>query len=419
MKKSPSLKLSLTQKILFAMLFAIVIGTVIHHFKQISLVENYLINGIFYLGGTLFISLMKMLVIPVVFISLVCGTCALGSGKALGRMSIKAFLLYLSTTAIAISIGLMFAIATGIKTQSTMAVTAPDIQANSISLMNIFINIIPSNPFHAFANGDMLPIILFSLLLGIAIAAAGKSGEKVRELFLQLNDVIMQLIHMVILLTPYGVFCLIARLVSDVGFSAIQGLVGYFLIVIAALLTHLILTNACLLKIFAKLSPLKFFKKMYPAMIFAFSTSSSNVSIPVMLETVEKKLHVKKSIASFIIPLGATINMDGTAIMQGVATVFIANTYHIHLSISDFIMVVVTATLASIGTAGVPSVGLFMLAMVLQQVGLPVEGIGYIIGIDRILDMIRTAVNVTGDASIACVIARSENGFTTSSPLHE
>jgi len=405
------INLSLTQKILMGMLLGAVFGTIAHYFKNYDAIESYIINGFFTVGGTLFISLMKMLIIPVVFISLVTGTCSMRSGKQLGRISLKTLILYFFTTSIAITIGLTLASLTAISTVTSAGKVTVDIHKHTPSLLNVLLNIVPTNPFEAFAKGEMLPIILFSLLFGFAVATAGKAGEKIRDFFGYLNTVVMQMIHMVIKLTPYGVFCLIGHLFGNVGLDAIEGLIGYFLVVIAALILHVIFTNSLLLSLIAKLNPLKFFKKMYPAMLFAFSISSSNVSIPIVLETVEEKLGVKNSIAAFVIPLGATINMDGTAIMQGVATVFIANSYHIHLNMVDYLMVVVTATLASIGTAGVPSVGLFMLAMVLQQVGIPAEGIGYIIGIDRILDMIRTAVNITGDATVACVVGRSEKAI--------
>jgi len=407
MKKS----LSLTQKILLGMLLGLIAGIITHFFQDNVYVKLYLINGFYHIGGKIFISLMKMIVVPVVFVSLVCGTASLTSPKTLGRMAGKTISLYILTTAIAITIGLLLANITGIRIDMASVPVINQINTKTPSIIETLINIIPSNPFEAFANGDMLPIILFSMLFGIALALAGNAGKKITQIFNNVNDVIIQLIHMVINLTPYGVFCLIAKLISETGFQAISDLLGYFLVVIASLLIHVILTNSILLKFLARLNPLHFFKKMYSAMLFAFSTSSSNVSIPIVLETVEEKLGVKNSIASFIIPLGATINMDGTAIMQGVATVFIAHSYHIDLSLMNYAIIILTAILASIGTAGIPSVGLIMLVMVLNQVGIPSEGIGYIIGIDRVLDMLRTAVNITGDATVACVVARSEKAL--------
>ena len=403
--------LSLTQKILLGMLLGVLAGIVTYFLKNNAYVQLYVIDGFYYIGGKIFIALMKMIVVPVVFISLVCGTAALGNPKSLGRMTLKTLSLYLLTTSIAITIGLTLANLTGIKTDMGAGQTITQIQTQAPSLVTTLINIIPSNPFQSFANGDMLPIILFSILFGVAISLAGKSGEKIASFFNDANKVVIQLIHMVINLTPYGVFCLIAKLIAETGFQAIHDLLGYFLVVIAALLIHVMVTNSILLRFFAKLSPIHFFKKMRPAMLFAFSTSSSNVSIPIVLDTVEKKLGVKNSVASFIIPLGATINMDGTAIMQGVATVFIAHSYNIDLSFANYAIIILTAVLASIGTAGIPSVGLIMLVMVLNQVGVPSEGIGYIIGIDRILDMLRTAVNITGDAAVSCVVARSEKAI--------
>ena len=257
----------------------------------------------------------------------------------------------------------------------------------------------------------MLQIIVFALLFGVAVTMAGERGRHVLNFFNDLNAVIMHMVDLVMALAPLGVFALIARTFATQGLDVFRPMLGYFLVVLAALLLHAFGTFSLLLRVFARMSPLRFFAKMRPVMAFAFSTASSSATIPVNMKTVEGRLGVGNSVASFTVPLGATINMDGTAIMQGVATVFIANVYGINLGMGDFLMVIVTATLASVGTAGVPGVGLIMLAMVLKQVGLPVEGVALIIGVDRLLDMVRTAVNVTGDAVASCVMARSENAL--------
>ena len=259
----------------------------------------------------------------------------------------------------------------------------------------------------------MLQIIVFSLLFGAALAAAGEAGKRIGAIFRDLNEVVMHFITMMLQLAPYGIFCLVAVTFAQMGFNLIGQLFGYFSIVLLVLLLHLIVTYSLLLKFVGGLNPLMFFRKFYPCMLFAFSTSSSNASIPVVLETVEHKLGVKNSVASFIVPLGATINMDGTAIMQGVATVFIAHVYNVPIGLTGYLMVILMATLASIGTAGIPSVGLITLAMVLKQVNVPVEGIALIIGVDRLLDMARTAINVSGDAVVACIVAKSEKGMDT------
>jgi Na+/H+-dicarboxylate symporter len=222
----------------------------------------------------------------------------------------------------------------------------------------------------------------------------------------------MRLVMLLMSIAPYGVFCLIAKVFALQGFEAMAPLLKYFFVVLGVLLLHALVTYPTLLRVLAKLNPIVFFRNMRDPIALAFSTASSNATLPVTLETVEHKLGVRNSIASFTIPLGATINMDGTAIMQGVATGFIAQAYGIDLLATDYLMVVLTATLASVGTAGVPGVGLIMLAMVLRQVGLPVEGIGLILGVDRLLDMVRTTVNVTGDASVSCIVAVSENQFS-------
>jgi DAACS family dicarboxylate/amino acid:cation (Na+ or H+) symporter len=257
----------------------------------------------------------------------------------------------------------------------------------------------------------MLQVIVFALLFGVAITLAGERGRHVLNFFDDLDAVIMKMVDFVMELAPIGVFALITRTFAEQGIDLLGPLAGYFMVVVAALLVHGIGTYGLLVRLLAGLSATRFFRKMRPVMLFAFSTSSSNATIPVNLATVEKKLGVDNSVASFTVPLGATINMDGTAIMQGVATVFIANVYAVNLGLGDYLSVILTATLASIGTAGVPGVGLIMLAMVLGQVGLPVEGIALIIGVDRLLDMMRTAVNVTGDAACSCVIARTEGAL--------
>jgi Na+/H+-dicarboxylate symporter len=269
----------------------------------------------------------------------------------------------------------------------------------------------PSNPVDAMAKGEMLQIIVFSVLFGLAIAMSGEAGVRVRSFFNDLNEVVMKLVGFMMALAPYGVFFLMAKLFTTLDMKDMGSLFWYFATVLFVLFFHGFLVYGTFLKVFGRLSPVMFFRKMKDAALFAFSTSSSNATLAVNMETTTKKLGVSNNIASFTIPLGATINMDGTAIMQGVATVFIAQVFQIELTTMDYLMVILTATLASIGTAGVPGVGLIMLAMVLQQVGLPVEGIALIIGVDRLLDMTRTAVNITGDAMVSCLVAKSENQF--------
>ena len=267
---------------------------------------------------------------------------------------------------------------------------------------------VPSNPVEAMASGNMLQVIVFALLFGIAITMSGERGRSVLNVFGGLNVVIMKMVEVIMRLAPYGVFSLIARSFATQGVELMLPLLGYFITLMCALGLHALIVYPTILKALANLNPGIFLRKMRDPVTFAFSTASSAATIPVTLRTVETRMGAGKAAASFTVPLGATINMDGTAIMQGVATVFIANVYGLDLTLANYLMIVLTATLASIGTAAVPGVGLIMLTMVLSQVGLPVEGIALIIGVDRILDMARTACNVTGDCMVTCIIAKTE-----------
>ncbi|MDO6427848.1 dicarboxylate/amino acid:cation symporter [Thalassotalea sp. 1_MG-2023] len=370
--------------------------------------KAFFVDGIFEIGGQIFIASLKMLVVPLVFVSLICGTCSLQDTTKLGRIGGKAISLYMVTTAIAISFAMFmaFVVAPGEGVNMTTNTTFEAKEAPSLA--QVFIQMFPTNPFAAFAQGNMLQVIIFALLFGIAIALSGETGSRVAKMFEDLNVVIMRLVTILMNLAPYGVFCLLAKLFATMDFSVFLNIFAYFMVVFVVLILHGTVTYSVLLKVLTGLNPLTFLKKMRDAMLFAFSTSSSNATIPVTMETATKKIGANNAISSFTVPLGATINMDGTAIMQGVATVFIAQVFNVELTIADFLMVILTATLASIGTAGVPGVGLIMLAMVLEQVGLPVEGIALIIGVDRLLDMTRTAVNVTGDCMVTTVVAKSE-----------
>ena len=370
------------------------------------------LNGFIDGGGRIFIALLKMLVVPLVFVSLVCGAASLGDTGSVGRLGGKTIGLYLVTTAVAVSLAMMIALTTdpglGGESASGMASASTFEPKTAPSVKDTFVNVVPSNPIAAMADGKMLQVILFALLFGLALSKAGASGEKLRGFFSDLNDVMMRLISMIIALTPIGVFCLMTQLGATLGLAEIAKVAMYFATIVIALLVHASLVYPLLLKTLTGLNPLVFLRKMREALLVAFSTSSSGATLPVTLRTVEHKLGVQNNVASFAVPLGATINMDGTAIMQGVATVFIAQFYGIDLGLSALLTVVLTATLASIGTAAVPGVGLITLTLVLDQVGLPVEGIALIIGVDRLLDMLRTAVNVTGDATVATIVASSE-----------
>ncbi|HDN26604.1 MAG TPA: dicarboxylate/amino acid:cation symporter [Thioploca sp.] len=405
---------SLTTQILFAMLIGGILGGILNIFlMDISFVSDFIVGDVFHVIGQIFVKTLKMLVVPLVFISLVCGTAALGDIKKLGRLGGKAVLFYLGTTALAITLAITAAvvIAPGQGFDLSSTTVQEFTPKESPSIAQTIINLVPDNPVAAMAEGQMLPLIVFSLLFGIAIVMAGESGKRVEQHFNSYNAVMMQLVVIIMKFAPIGIFCLIAKTFALQGFEAFMPLLSYFLVVAAVLVVHAFVSYPILIKMLSGLNVGVFFKKMRPVQIFAFSTASSNATIPINIENTEKRLGVDNSVASFIIPLGATINMDGTAIMQGVATVFIANVYGIDLSLGQYLAVILTATLASIGTAGVPGVGLIMLAMVLNQVGLPVEGIALIIGVDRLLDMMRTAVNVTGDAAAATIIAKSEGAL--------
>nr|AHX39613.1 proton/glutamate symporter [Pseudoalteromonas luteoviolacea] len=371
-------------------------------------VRGFFVDGIFHVGGQIFIASLKMLVVPLVFISLVCGTCSLSDPKKLGRLGGKSILLYLTTTAIAITVAISLALLVSPGAGIDMPTTSSFDAKEAPTLAQVIIGMFPTNPIDAMASGNMLQVIVFALLFGIAMALSGEPGKRVAAVFDDLNTVILKLVTLLMNLAPYGVFCLMAKLFTDIQMGLIVELGKYFLVVVAALFFHALVNYAVLLKTLTGLNPIIFLTKMKDACMFAFSTSSSSATMPVTLETATKKLGAKNSVASFTVPLGATINMDGTAIMQGVATVFIAQVFAVDLTLSDYLMVILTATLASVGTAGVPGVGLIMLAMVLNQVGLPVEGIAIIMGVDRLLDMTRTAVNVTGDCMVTCVVAKSE-----------
>jgi len=399
---------TLTLRIVIGMLAGSVVGLLLNAVGVQGFIDEFIVGGLLHVGGAIFLASLKLLVVPLVFVSLVCGTAALEDVAKLSRIGGKTVGLYLLTTAVAISLALLAAIAVGPGRGFDLVSDASFSVKDPPSLAETFIHLFPTNPVQAMAEGNMLQIIVFSGLFGLALTLAGASGKRVLDLFSDLNEVVLKLVMVLMELAPYGVFCLIAKVFALQGFGAIVPLVAYFSVVLAVLLVHALVSYPLLLRGLAGLSPRVFLRNMRAPLTLAFSTASSNATIPVTLETAEHRLGVDNSIASFTVPLGATINMDGTAIMQGVATVFIAQAYGIDLGAMELVTVVVTATLASIGTAGVPGVGLVMLAMVLRQVNLPVEGIGLIIGVDRLLDMARTAVNVTGDATVTCIVAKSE-----------
>jgi Na+/H+-dicarboxylate symporter len=403
--------MNLTVKVLLGMALGIVVGLAINLgglSPAGSFVNEYLVDGLFLVVGKLFVNALKMMVVPLVLFSLICGVCGIGDIRLLGRIGTKAFVLYILTTAIAIATGILLAAGLGIGEGMNAVTETVFTGKDSPPLSEVLINIVPSNPISAMATGEMLAIIFFAILCGVGMLMVGKKAQPVVEFVELLNEVMMKMVTIIMALAPYAVFCLLAKAIGSLGLDLLVKLMGYVAVLISVLLFHLFVTLQVLLKIFSGLSSMTFLRKMRNVQVFAFSTSSSNATIPVTLRTVTERLGVKNSVASFTVPFGATINMDGTAIMQGVATVFIANVYGVDLGFGGYLTVILMSVLASIGTAGVPGVGLIMLSMVFAQVGLPIEGIGLILGVDRLLDMIRTAVNVSGDAVVSVIVAKSE-----------
>ena len=401
-------KISLTTRIFIGLIAGLIVGVIFnlaipHGFIR----DTVFVDGIFYVLGNGFIRCMKMLVVPLVFCSLVCGAAAIGDTKSLGKVGGRTIIFYLFTTAFAVTVAITVAtfIRPGVGLDMSSIEKSEVAVAESTSMADTILNIIPENPIGSLANGTMLQIILFALLVGVLLAKMGEQANLIYNLFNQTNDLMMEMTTMIMHLAPFGVFCMIARTFSNLGFNAMLPLLKYMVGVVTGLGIQCFVVYMLLFFIFTRLNPLKFLKKFFPVMAFAFSTSTSNATIPLNIDTLDEKVGVSRKIASFTIPLGATINMDGTSIMQGVAVVFAAQAYGMTLGIKGYLTVIATATLASIGTAGIPSVGLVTLSMVFDSVGIPVEAIALIMGIDRILDMLRTAVNITGDAVCTSIVA--------------
>jgi len=400
--------MTLTNKVLIGLTLGAIIGGLLNAIDNAWL-NTYVVDGVMHVGGKLFVNALKMLVVPLVIFSLIPGVFAIGDIKLLGKVGTKTVVLYIATTAIAITTAVSVAALIGIGKGGTPPTDA-DFSGRTADqgMLDILIDIVPTNIFSAFANGDMLAIIFFAIFFGIAALTIKDQTEETIGLIEQMNKIVMQMVEMVMWFAPYAVFCLLGKTIADIGLSAIVQISGYFATVIGVLLFHAFVTQMLILKIFTGLNLGLYLNKIRNAQLFAFSTSSSGATIPVTLRTVQNRLGVDRAISSFSVPFGATINMDGTAIMQGVATVFIANLYGIELGMTGYAVVVLTAVMASIGTAAVPSVGLVMLTLVFEQVDLPVEAIGLILGVDRLLDMTRTAVNVTGDTVVTSIVAKSE-----------
>ena len=391
------------------MLFGIFFGLALNIFViPNALVENFLIENIFTTLATIFILLLKMIVLPLIFVSLISGIVSINDTSALGRIGLKTISLYILTTIIAISLALLSSTLVGYDQQNLSLGSNPIIDSNLPQSKNYILTFFPENFFASLADGNVIHVLVFAIFLGIAASLIKEEIKVYIDLIDDLNKILNKLVLMIIQLTPIAVFCLLAKTFATQGIEVFIPLAKYFFLVIIVLMLHFTITYSILLRLFASLDLKKFYNKIKSILIFTFSTASSNASIPFTLNAVINKFGVKKSVASFSIPLGATINMDGTAIMQGCATYFLATFYGIDLSLNDYITIIITATLASIGTAGIPSAGILMLSIILTEIGIPLEGITLLLGVDRLLDMIRTSVNVTGDTCITCIVAKSE-----------
>ena len=401
---------NLTRNILLGMFLGFVIGSFFYYLdlfpdSLVSFVRVYVFN----LGSSIFVNLLKLLIVPLVFFSLVSGISSLTSMQSLGNITFKTIALYLSTTAIAVSLSLIVGSIFKPGSGYSSEIAPPDKLPEGQGIYETILDIFPANIIEAMAQNQMLAVVFFSILFGLALNKTNHLTDNLSKSFEKLNIVFMQLVIMIISFAPIGVFCLIGKFVITDGLDIFQEAFKYVSLLIAVLIIHAFLTYSLILKIFTNLSIGTFYRKMKDVAIFAFSTSSSAATIPVTLKTVQDELGVNKNVSSFVIPVGATINMDGTAIMQGMATVFIAQMSGIDLTLFQYIQVVILAVVTSIGTAAVPSAGTITLVIILQQFGLPLEAIGIILAVDRILDMLRTSVNVTGDAAVACIVADSEN----------
>ena len=408
--------MSFTKKILFAMAAGIIIGIILNlYLSNDNVIKDFLISNIFETISVLFLSLLKMIVLPLIFVSIICGTLSISDPNKLTRLGFKTILLYMLSTVIAISIALIIS--------NVFPYSINEIQENSLNELNVnepkiseknfILNFIPENFFFALSSGNVLQVLFFALFMGITASFVKNDIPVFVDLMENLNQILINIVFVIIKITPLAVFCLLAKTFANQGVDVLTPLIQYFVLVITVLLIHFLGSYYIFLILFSNLNPFIFYKKLKQLLVFTFSTSSSNASIPYTLDIVTRKYGVDKSFSSFSIPLGATINMDGTAIMQGCATYFLASYYGIALEFTDYLTIIATATLASIGTAGIPSAGIIMLSIILEQIGIPLEGIALLLGVDRLLDMMRTSVNVAGDTCISCIVAKSEGLINT------
>ena len=401
---------NLTKNVLLGMAAGVLIASVFYYTQDSIPAGLYLTieKYVFNLGGQIFKNLLMLVVVPLVFFSLVSGISSLSNMVKLGSIATKTIGLYLMTTGIAVSMALIFGYIFNLSGYEGDVEAFTPTTGDS-SLYGTVMRIFPNNIFGAFVENNMLGIVFISILFGIALNLTDELTGGLSKTFEKLNTVFLKIVLLIMSFAPVGVFCLMGSYVMAKGLNVFGDLAQYVALLIFVLAFHLFFTYSLILKVFAKLNPLIFYKKMKDVALFAFSTSSSAATIPVTLKTVTDELGVKKDVSAFVVPVGATINMDGTAIMQGLATMFIASTVGIDLTLVQFGQIVLLAIVTSIGTAAVPSAGTVTLALILGSLGLPLDAIGLILAVDRILDMIRTAVNVCGDAAVSCIVAKSEN----------
>lgn len=402
-------KTSLTVRIMIGWALGAVVGVVFNGL-DLDLINTHIVGGLFAMIGQMFLNAVQMLVVPLVIFSLLCGVIGIGDIRVLGRVGGKSFGLFLVTTVIAIAVAIVLALLVGPGAGFDMASvdTSGMSGAAAPTMWEVLAAIVPTNPIAALADGQMLQIIFYVVVLGIAALMLGDRSAPFVEACEYMTALMMRVLAIVAIFAPYGIFCLMAKTFAEQGIELFVPVISYVGVLVGSLILHLFVTLMILLKVLSGLDPFTFMRKLRPAQLFAFSTASSYVTIPVTLRCVTERMGADNSVASFTVPCGATINMDGTAIMQGVATVFLANVYGVDLGLGGYLTVIAMVVLASIGTGGVPSVGLVMLTMVLTEVGVPIEGIAIVVGVDRLMDMIRTAVNITGDAAVTAIVAKSE-----------
>ena len=401
---------NLTKNVLLGMAAGVLIASVFYYTQDSIPAGLYLTieKYVFNLGGQIFKNLLMLVVVPLVFFSLVSGISSLSNMVKLGSIATKTIGLYLMTTGIAVSMALIFGYIFNLSGYEGDVEAFTPTTGDS-SLYGTVMRIFPNNIFGAFVENNMLGIVFISILFGIALNLTDDLTGGLSKTFEKLNTVFLKIVLLIMSFAPVGVFCLMGSYVMAKGLNVFGDLAQYVALLIFVLAFHLVFTYSLILKVFANLNPLIFYRKMKDVALFAFSTSSSAATIPVTLKTVTDELGVKKDVSAFVVPVGATINMDGTAIMQGLATMFIASTVGVDLTLVQYGQIVLLAIVTSIGTAAVPSAGTVTLALILGSLGLPLDAIGLILAVDRILDMIRTAVNVCGDAAVSCIVAKSEN----------